>query len=239
MKTGHFVEGLSNTARLMAAVSAAEARGAPEASWVLVEGDPGYGKSRALMRLAILKPSVHVRAKADWTPSWCLSDIAESLGLPRGRRKQDLMHSVIAELMQRPKMLIVDEIDHAARKFEVVETLRDITDTVECVLVAGGMKGARGLMKRYPQIYSRIAEIVTFGAASADDVKIMCRALTDVDVRDCLCKRIQEETQGRLRLVMNAIARVEVFGRRGRGPVTADAYAGRALLNDERKAAHG
>ena len=53
MKTGHFVEGLSNEARFLTALKDIDRRGAPEANWLLVEGDPGYGKSNLLMRHAI------------------------------------------------------------------------------------------------------------------------------------------------------------------------------------------
>lgn len=234
MKTGHYVEGLSNTARLYATVRQAEERGAPEACWVLAEGKPGFGKSRDILKLAFHKSAAIVRAKAGWTPRWMLTDLADALGVARAHRAQDLFNAVLAELMQRPRMLVIDEIDHAARNLFALETLRDLTDASECVLLAAGMEGARGMMKRYPQIYSRIAAIVTYGPATADDVQTMCAQLTDVQIGDDLAAKIQARTNGRLRDVMNAIARVEAFGRKQRGIITSEMYGERPLLNDDR-----
>jgi hypothetical protein len=239
MRTGHFVEGLSNAAQLMAAIARAENRAAPEKSWVLVEGDVGYGKSKCTLRTAVMKDAAFVRAKAGWTPRWALADLAGVLSVQPFHRTEDLLRAITIELMQRPKMIFVDEIDHAARTERVLETLRDVTDQTECILVAIGMKGARGLMKRYPQIFSRVTEIVTFGPASVDDVKLMCAELTEVKIADGLAERIQKATGGRLREVMDCIARVEAFGRKARGTVTVEAFGDRPLLTEDRKTAHG
>lgn len=239
MKRGHYVEGLTGSKQLMAAIVSAENRGAPEASWVLAEGDFGYGKSATLLRIAVQKNAVFVRSKGEWRPRWCLTDIADGLSIPRMHRTQDLLSAIITELMQRPRMLVIDEIKHAARNEGVLETLRDITDTTECVLVAGGVKGVRGLIKRFPETYSRIAEIVTFGPASFDDVKLMCVQLTDVEIADDLVKAMQQETGGRLRLVMNAIARVEAFGKKSRGKVTLDMWGSRPLVLDGERSPNG
>ncbi len=114
---------------------------------MLVEGDPGYGKSNLLMRHAIRNRDARiamVRAKADWTPKWALTDLADALNVQRARSTQALEDAIIADLMEKQSRpgfcVIVDEIDHAARNVRVLETLRDLTDTAECVLIAGGMK---------------------------------------------------------------------------------------------------
>lgn len=232
MRNGLYVEGLSNMDRLLAAVQAVEARGAAEASWLLVQGDPGFGKSRAMLKLAMLKKAALVRVKAATTPRWLLCDLADELGVARHHRTQELEEAIITELMQRPRMLIIDEGDSAARKTDVLETLRDITDTAEVVLVFSAMKGAGAIMRRHQHIYDRIHDTVTFGPATRHDVVQMCAQLTDVEIAPCLADRIHETSGGKLRLVRNAIARVEAFGKRQRGKVTADLWGTRPLLND-------
>lgn len=234
MKVGHFVEGLSNEVRFLSAVRQVENRGAREASWLLVKGDPGYGKSKTLARYGLRTHSMIVRAKADWTPAWMLKDIAAALGLQQSHRVNVLFEAICAELMTRGcPHLIIDEIDHAAGSRRVLETLRDITDTTECILIAGGMKGSEGALKRYTQIYSRVADIVAFNAASTDDVRRMCDTLSDVKIADDLVEHIQRATLGRLRLVMNALARVEAAGRKNRNGISLADWGNRPVLAGE------
>jgi hypothetical protein len=231
MKTGHFVEGLSNVQRFLDGQRTVEARGAREASWHLVKGEPGYGKSRTLLWWGARKTNVVVRAKADWTPAWALKDICACLGLQQSHRVNVMFEAVCNELMAKGcPPLVIDEIDHAARSVRVLETLRDITDVSECVLVAGGMKDAEGLMKRYPQIHSRIAKVTNFGPATAADVGLICEQLCELDLAGDLADEIRRVTAGRVRLVMNAIARVERFGKGARGELKLADVKGRPLL---------
>lgn len=237
-----FVEGLSNETRFLSALTDVERRGAPEASWMLVEGDPGYGKSNLLMRHAIRNREARipmVRAKADWTPKWALTDIADALNVQRYRSTEALEGAIIADLMEKQAKkgfcIVVDEIDHAARNIRVLETLRDLTDMSECILIAGGMKGVSSRLKAHRQIHSRIDQFVEFMPATVKDVRLMCNALSEVAIADDLVAEIQRRTQGRLRLVMGAIARVEAFTKGQRKhEMTLAGYAGRALISDER-----
>jgi len=235
MKQGHFVEGLSNSARLMAGVAAVENRGAREAGILAVESDPGYGKSRTLLRLAVIKQQTAlVRGKAAWTPLWATHDLASALGISVSRHRiKDAFSAVVQHLMERPHLLIVDEVNHATRNLKVIETLRDISDMTECTLVIAGNRGFIADIKPYPMIYDRIFQTVTFGPASFEDARLMCQQMTEVKIADDLIAEIHRRTNGKLRLVMNAIARVEAFGRKGRGTVTLADYAGRPLLNED------
>jgi len=199
MRAGHFVEGLSNEARFLTALKEIEHRGAPEANWMLVEGDPGYGKSNLLMRHAIRNRDARiamVRAKAGWTPKWALTDLADALNVQRAHSTQALEDAIIADLMEKQSRpgfcVIVDEIDHAARNVRVLETLRDLTDTAECVLIAGGMKGVSSKLKAHRQIHSRVDQFVEFHPATIKDVRLMCDALAEIKIADDLVAAVAE-----------------------------------------------
>lgn len=245
MKSAHFVEGLSNETRFLTALADIEKRGAPEASWMLVEGDPGYGKTNLLLRHTIRNREAripYVRAKADWTPKWALTDLADQLNVQRARTTQSLVDAIVADLMEKQNRkgfcIIVDEIDHAARDVRVLETLRDLTDTAECVLIAGGHKGVYSKLKAHRQIHSRINQFVEFLPGTVPDVQMMCDGLlADVKIAPDLATEIQRRTQGRLRDVMGAIALVEAWAKRMRhsGPVRLADYGNRALLPSEPK----
>lgn len=235
MKTAHFVEGLSNVTRFVEATKAVETRGSREASWMLAEGEPGYGKTNTLMWFATPRTPVFVRCKADYSPMWLLRDLAAALGVQAVHRAQALFDAVCAEIMaNRCPPIIIDEIDHAARSVRVLETLRDITDTTECVLIAGGMKGSEAAMKRFPQIHSRIAEFVGFGPASLHDVQLVCNELSDVKIAPDLAHLIHAKSLGRLRAIKNMIARVEHAGRKRGGTMTLETWGNKPLVKEDR-----
>lgn len=237
MKTGVFVEGLSNVTRFLKGQRMVEERGAREAGWHLVKGEPGYGKTKTLFWWGVKKTPVIVRCKADYTPAWMLKDICAALGLQQSSRVNLMFDTIVSELMTKGcPALVIDEIDHAARNVRVLETLRDISDASECSVVAGGMKDAEALMKRFPQIYSRVAKVTTFGPATAADVATICDSLSDAKLSPDLVEEIRRITQGRLRLVMNAIARVESYARTHRGIFTIADLNKRALINSDDRA---
>ncbi|HEY2070684.1 MAG TPA: ATP-binding protein [Rhizomicrobium sp.] len=233
-----FVEGLSNVTRFLSGTRAVEARGSREAAWHLVTGEPGLGKSGTLTWYALQHRALFIRAKAGWTPHWALTDLADVLGVSHARSTERLFNTVMPALMEQCNagnlQLIIDEIDHAARDVRVLETLRDLTDHAEIPLIAGGMSGAQRMMKRFPQIYSRIAEVTTFAPASIADVRVACSELSDVKIGEDLVVEIQRRTNGRLRGVKNAIARVEHLMKKERCAITLEMWGNRALTNDER-----
>lgn len=239
MKPAHFVDGLSNNMRFLDGIRHLEARGAREANIMLVKGSPGYGKSKALLRYSVQNGCILVRAKADWTPSWALRDLCAALDINTSGRKQVMFDAICLEMMAKGlPALIVDEIDHAARDIRVLETLRDISDSTECVFIMGGMKDAEALMKRHPQIHSRIAHVVTFGPATAEDVGLLCGELSDVTCSPEMIEHVHKVTGGNVRLIMNAIARVDATFRKNRGEtVTLEKWGNRQLLNEHRPAA--
>lgn len=234
MKTGYFVEGLSNEIAFHAGIRAVENRGAPEACWLLVEGEPGYGKTKTLSRYALHNGCIFVRAKAEWTANWALRDLCSALDIAPAARTMTMLDTVSARVMERRPTIVIDEINHAARKIEVLESLRDITDASETVLIAGGMKGCYAAFNRYQQIRSRVTEVVNFGPATVDDVRKICLELSAVPMADSLVEKIHLKTGGRLRDIRTAIAAIEAAMRSVRAPVTADQWGERPFLPTHR-----
>ncbi len=231
-----FVEGLSNYERLLAGRRLLKNRGAVESSWLLAEGEAGFGKTRALMRFAMEEGAIFVRAKAKWTVNWMMRDLADVLEIDDVPSLQTkvLYKAIVAAVLKRGKPLIVDEADHAARHIEVLESLRDISDAAECEVIVGGMPGCLKRLMRFPQIRSRIAEVVPFGPVSVEDVKLLAKQLSDVSIASDLVAKIQHDTGGRLRDILNAIARIEQKNKNARGAITSDMWGDRALTSEHR-----
>ncbi|HEV2675516.1 MAG TPA: ATP-binding protein [Aliidongia sp.] len=224
----------SNVKAFMGAYSRVEDRGAREASWLFVGGVPGLGKTRTVMWFGLQIGAVYVRAKANWNTSWMLQEIATELGLDAGGRIKDLFAQVLGSLASSGRHLIIDEARNLLHDVKLLETLRDLSDTSEAVIILSGEDFVlKRLTTRYPQIRSRITETVEFRPASIDDVRLVCDELCEIKVADDLVAEIHKQSRGFLREVKNAVANVERFGKsQGVTSIDLGAVAGRQLCQD-------
>ncbi|PCI03877.1 MAG: hypothetical protein COB78_05850 [Hyphomicrobiales bacterium] len=226
-----FVE-VENVDRFLAGCEKVEHRGAPESSWHLVIGEPGFGKTRTLAWYYLQNDCLLIRAKAGWTPTWALRDVANELGLLAARSREKLYEQIVIAMAQNQRAIIVDEIDHALGDRRIIETFRDISDETEVPIIIGGMSGVEKRLKRYPQIYSRINSVTKFQACSVEDVQRCCDELCEVHLADDIAPLVLAHTGGRLREVINYIAELERIGKRSGELITADSLQGRILTND-------
>ncbi len=228
-----FCRKVTNAKTFLDGIQSLKERGATEASWMLTTAVPGLGKSGTMEWYSIQTDSPLVRCKAGWTVPWALRDIALSLQLePRHSAKANF-DLIMSELVMGERILMVDEINHAAKSLKVLETLRDLTDMSQTMLIAGGHKGTENTLKAYKQIYSRISSFVEFTHASDEDIKFLFEDMCEVEVTDCAVKEIQRQTGGLYREIMNTITRVEQLGKRAKTKVvSADIIGDKRLTND-------
>lgn len=234
-----FCKDTANFKKFMAATGRVEGRGAMEAGWLLVLGEPGLGKSRALTYYAVQQNSVLLRAKAAWTVNWMLRELVTELGEQPARRSEHLLEQAIKHFaVNGGRALIVDEIDHAMHDMRVIETLRDISDATEISVIIGGMRGVDRKLRQHAHIFSRIADVCRFEAASLADTKNMCAALCEAEVAADLVTEIHRQSGGYFREILNAIAEVERTAKRNRLAVIGLAdMGGVRLTNDGRASA--
>lgn len=207
----------SNVQRFLGAMTALKQRGAAEASWVLLTGLPGLGKTELVEWWALHHDALYLRAKSAWTPKACLAELAERLGIAPARTTQDLFAQILSVLGRTPTPLVIDEIEHCLRDAKVLEVFRDLSDLTEIPVVIVGMDAVRTQVQRFEQISSRIHQVVDFLPATPDDVRIMAETLVEPALRwhDDLIAKIHAESEGRYRLIMDALAAIERAVSRG------------------------
>ncbi len=211
-----------------------ENRGAMEAGMMLVTGRPGDGKSSTVDNWASETGAIYLRAKEDWTPSYFMMDLCEALDVdPRGRAK-DVFTRCVSKIAMNQTPLIIDEVEFTLRNnAAVLEHVRDISDLTEIIVVLIGMAQAGNKIARHMQIASRIGYVCAFQPAPVEDVATACRELAECEISPDLVKRIHKEADGRMRLVLNAIARIEQAAKAlGVDKVTAADMEGADLCED-------
>ena len=231
----------SNTARFLAAVQALQHRGADEACLVVVDGEPGLGKTQIIRHWAVQHEACYVRAKREWTPAWMLRELLESLAVVPERTTEQMfrqavqrlgLHQASALREGRTYALVIDEADHIVGSTRQMETVRDLSDALELPTILVGMGHVRSKLSRLPQIASRVAAYVEMLPASVEDVAAFLAERCEVPVAPCLIELLHQLSRGRYRELLEAIPHIEGAGPDGDGPVTVAHMRGRVLLND-------
>lgn len=244
-----FVE-TENYRRFVGALKSLDERGAVEACLVVVDGQPGLGKTTTLSRWVAQTGSVYLRAQKGWDYNWFIKDLLTELGVSyqtiRGKREK--FARVLEELQNRANRaelagevfgLVVDECDLVSRRAEIMEAIRGISDLRFLPTILVGMGTLREDLRRFPQIESRAPNKVKFEPSSLQDTSSLIAGLCEVPVAPDLVEFCWRASLGLNREVLDAIKAIERFGNRNEyGPdgVTIADMAGLPIMNDR---AHG
>lgn len=240
MKT-NFVQ-TENARAFMAGLSALDQRGAEEACLMVVDGEPGLGKTTTIEWWATQSGSVFLRAKQEWTPAWFLRELLQNLKQEPEYSFERMFRQAVKTLSHRtseaarngkPFAVIIDEADHICRVKRIVETIRDLSDMLEIPFILVGMGRLRGALTRFPQVASRVSQTIEFAPLSIDDAAKMIAALCDVPVKPDLSAFLHKAAAGKTREIKEGIAAIERFGKRHAGQEIGLAeMAGIELLRD-------
>ncbi len=232
-----------NSLKLMQAIEALNNRGAEEACLMVVDGKPGLGKSATIEYMATQYDSAFVRAKAEWTATWFLSDLLKSLGLVPEYRFAKKFEQAIVTIAARMESalnmgsefyIFIDEVDHITSNKKILETIRDISDNLQVPIILVGMGKVRtSITGRYPQIASRISQFVEFKPATIKDTTAMMQGLCEYALADDLIAYVHKHTKGMYRETKEAIAHIENHAKnQGEGMIDVASMNGKHLLND-------
>lgn len=230
MKKG-FVK-TENFRRLAEAQKRVEKRGAREACLVLIKGHYGIGKSELTERWATDSGWIFVRAKATWTKRAMLDELADLMGVDKRGRNQEVQDRIIRRLTVEMVPVIIDEADFlVGTTAGLLEVIRDITDLTGTMCFLVGMEHFAMKVARFPHIASRVAyPPVELQPLSLADVKATVAAKAEVPIADDVLPILMEQSGGRMRLILGAIANIEAWAEsNGWAEVTAEHIKGITL----------
>ncbi|MDD2883282.1 MAG: ATP-binding protein [Rhodoferax sp.] len=203
----------SNAVLFEAKIREAQQRGARESGLVALTGRPGEGKTRTLQAWAAEVGAVMVTAQVDWTPRKMIVEIAEKLGIEITRGFERRMEEMI---VKGNISIIVDEAGFTLQnKAACLEKLRGITDKSSTLLVLVFMTHdiSRLFAANLKQLKDRINNECNFKKSTLEDVALVCAQLSEVPIAPDLVKHIHDKTDACMRLVINAITRIEIAAR--------------------------
>jgi DNA transposition AAA+ family ATPase len=197
----------------------------------LVYGEPGLGKTYAIMWWAMQNDAIFVRCTNNMSSRWLLEELIEELGEIPYSKYSDIFNQVIAQLIKQPRIIIVDEIDYLTVDSRAVETLRDIHDKTDVPVVLIGMGSANRRLMRYKHLYDRISEILKFEPFSKKDISRIIDELSEVEMTDCAKNLIFTKTN-RFRQIVKLINKAEQIAK-SNGINSIDETTLKEFINDE------
>lgn len=178
----------------------------------LVYGEPGLGKSQTALWLACKYDGIYIRASNLMTSRWLVEEIVREMDeLPR-YLTSDNFNVVISKLIQKPKIIFVDEIDYLMNNYKSVETLRDIHDKTDCPIIFVGMGLAHRKLERYKHLYDRFSEIVKFETFGVNDIGQIIGQLSEVTFTPDSIEYIHKK-YNRFRQIVQLINQMEIFAK--------------------------
>lgn len=235
----------SNSRALAHSLSYLARRGASEACLMIIDGEPGLGKTTTLEYFAVQKNLIFLRAKSEWTARWFMQDLLKNIGIQPAYRFQAMFQQAIESLAIRMAQahaageetaIIIDEADHICMRKEVLETIRDISDHLEIPVILVGMgRIRRAITSRFPQIASRISQYVEFKPASIKDTTDLVGGLCEVEVAEDLIGFLHRASMGKFREIKEGIAAIERFGaKQGGQKIELNMMIGQPLFNNRK-----
>ena len=198
-----------NVTRFYAGMEAVENPVQGNIGMVLLEGDPGTGKTEIAQKYAAdNESSIYVRATDIMTRRSLLSAIVGELGQAPYYRTDELFAQILEQLLERPRTIIVDEVDYLV-KDGMVEVLRDINDMTNCPVVMVGMHMISKKLQRFRHLYDRFTSVIRFKLFDLADLKIICKQICEIEIDDAGLQFILERGQGKFRRTMVWFARAE------------------------------
>lgn len=178
----------------------------------LIYGEPGLGKSQTALWLACKYDAIYLRATNLMTGRWLLEEIAKEMDeIPR-YLTSDNFNLIVQKLKQKPKLIIVDEIDYLMNNLKTIEILRDIHDETECPIIFVGMGLALKKLERYKHLFDRFSEIVKFKTFGVNDLKQIFDQLSEVPFTPDAIEFIHKK-YNRFRQIVQLINQLEIVAK--------------------------
>jgi len=197
-----------NVKKLISLISKLKNTGLNMPKMGLVFGTPGLGKTQSLVWIALRQEVIIVTGTNQMTPRWFLRTLVQELGEIPQRRTSELFEQAVIKLMEKPKMLIIDEIDYLINNTKTIETIRDLHDRTGIPVLLAGMGAVDKKLSRYKHFFDRIIGICEFKPFDFEDVTKIINTLSEIPFEETAIEVVYKYAN-RFRQLVNLIQKFE------------------------------
>lgn len=171
-------------------------------------GPPGTGKTDVGQWYASQHDVPYIRAKDISSRRSLLSNIVAELGEAPSYRTDSLFDQIIEQLIDRPRVIIIDEVDYLLRG-GAVEVLRDINDMTNTPIIMMGMENIDKKLKSFRHLYDRFTAVVRFELFDKEEIASLAENICAAKLAPCAIDYIAQAGGGKLRLTTTWFSRAE------------------------------
>ena len=178
-------------------------------------GPPGTGKTDVGQWYASQHDVPYIRAKDISSRRSLLSNIVAELGEAPGYLADTLFNQIVEQLIERPRVIIIDEVDYLIRG-GAVEVLRDINDMTNTPIIMMGMENVDKKLKAFRHLYDRFTAVVRFELFDKEEVSSLAESICSAKLSPCAVDYIAQAGGGKLRLTTTWFSRAEQLASRNK-----------------------
>jgi hypothetical protein len=204
----------SNLRSLALAVEAVKSAGPGQPTTLLLTGEPGLGKTCALIHQAVKHDGVLLDVPPVATPHWMLCRVGRELGIEPKRSAARMYDALERELLARPRILAFDNWEPWPNFRVLYETFRILADRTRSPMVLTGMSAMVRELKRHAHLDRRIAKTIEFRPLSIADAEQIATELGEVSISQELIAVLHEKTGGSTAKFCVELAGLERLARR-------------------------
>ncbi len=184
-------------------------------------GNNGLGKTIAIQSFKAGRSDVViVRLRENMTPTWLMRALFIELRMADkyGELKQlqayySIVSMIEAELMQKRRMIILDEVNKADK--QVIEVMRDLSDVTLCPVVYVGDNTALPKMKPNKSLFDRIQDnLILLDELTEEDMRLITRSFAKgLSFSDDAIKHLHSIASGSFRRAKNIVRRLSYYAK--------------------------
>ena len=166
---------------LIRTLESLSARGAGEEGMALFYGPPGAGKTTALAYAQLRTRATMLRARSTWSITSMLGQLLRELGLSETGSRDTRLDRIVEHLSMHPRPILIDEVDYALRRPDLLDVFRDVYDLSKVPVVFVGMQDAPRILRSHPRLLRhrrRVARWVEAGPLALDELKRVAEELS-------------------------------------------------------------
>jgi replication-associated recombination protein RarA len=184
----------------------------------LLYGKPGLGKTTYASRMAFSKGYVYLRLESTSTPKNFALQLLDALCIRSGNPNRTF-HGTANGLFRKclilledhgDTVIVVDEIDYAFARPDLLGMLRDIVDETLSIVILVGMQNARERLLQINEYYfDRCNIFYEFTPVTRADIALLCKEVLEVNFAPDIVEYVHFHACGNLRKAMKIIHTIE------------------------------
>lgn len=186
----------------------------------LVYGAPGLGKTTYAQRSAYRHKYIYIRLESTTTTKTFAQTLLRAVHLhvglgdvPTAGTANALFRRAISLIDAHPDIetvIIIDEIDYAFKRPDLLGAIRDVVDETIAIVILIGMENAKERLLQINRYYfDRCSQFYQFTPATLADLTALAHAVMEIEPAPDVIGYIHRLTEGNLRQAINVMDAIE------------------------------